>query len=134
VYDAPEDIPVQILYTDWLASFARRPAALVEAAAIARLDRVVAVNADIPDRLRPNYVNAYPVKLFEYMAAGIPIVATDVPRWREVLEMHACGVGVPAHPSRALAAAITGLLDDGKATRAGSYGSTKSCSPERRSP
>jgi glycosyltransferase involved in cell wall biosynthesis len=59
-----------------------------------------------------NYVDAYPVKLFEYMAAGLPVIATDVPRWREVLETHGCGVCVPPGSPRLLAQAITALLDD----------------------
>lgn len=59
-----------------------------------------------------NYVDAYPVKLFEYMAAGIPVVATDVPRWRAVLEGHGCGVCVPHGSPRALGRAIAELLDD----------------------
>ncbi|MGZ6642122.1 MAG: glycosyltransferase family 4 protein [Solirubrobacteraceae bacterium] len=65
-----------------------------------------------------NYRAAYPVKLFEYMAAGLPIVATDVPRWREVLETHDCGVCVPHGSPRRLAAAIAELLDDDARARA----------------
>jgi glycosyltransferase involved in cell wall biosynthesis len=59
-----------------------------------------------------NYVESYPVKLFEYMAAGLPVVATDVPRWRELLETYDCGVCVPHASPEALGAAITALLDD----------------------
>jgi glycosyltransferase involved in cell wall biosynthesis len=66
----------------------------------------------IPLHPIPNYVDAYPVKLFEYMAAGLPIVATDVPRWRALLEQHGCGVCVPHDSPQRLAAAIEELLDD----------------------
>jgi glycosyltransferase involved in cell wall biosynthesis len=231
VYDAHEDIPVQIRHKDWLPPVARTPAAracaLIESASIARIAGVVAVNDDILARLRrhqprgvvvtnyprleeivpaahwqeraraacyvgaitrvrgarelvdamaevagelhlagvvspaalqtelerspgwarvrylgnldrrqvaellatvkvgviplhpiENYLNAYPVKLFEYMAAGIPVVATDVPRWRNLLESHGCGVCVPHGSPRALAAAIRGLLDDDTRARA----------------
>jgi glycosyltransferase involved in cell wall biosynthesis len=65
-----------------------------------------------------NYADAYPVKLFEYMAAGLPVVATDVPRWREVLDTHDCGVVVPPRSPERLAAAIRGLLDDEPRARA----------------
>jgi glycosyltransferase involved in cell wall biosynthesis len=65
-----------------------------------------------------NYVEAYPVKLFEYMAAGLPVVATDIPRWREVLEAHDCGVCVPHGSPEQLAAAITALLEDDDRARA----------------
>jgi glycosyltransferase involved in cell wall biosynthesis len=65
-----------------------------------------------------NYVDAYPVKLFEYMAAGIPVVATDVPRWRALLERHDCGVCVPPGSAERLAAAVVGLLDDDERAQA----------------
>jgi glycosyltransferase involved in cell wall biosynthesis len=65
-----------------------------------------------------NYVDAYPVKLFEYLAAGLAIVATDVPRWRAVLEAHDCGVSVPFGDPALLGAAIERLLDDDEGTRA----------------
>jgi glycosyltransferase involved in cell wall biosynthesis len=59
-----------------------------------------------------NYRVAYPVKLFEYLAAGLPVVATDVPLWRELLESHDCGICVPPDSPRRLAEAMTSLLDD----------------------
>jgi len=65
-----------------------------------------------------NYVEAYPVKLFEYMAAGLPVVATDIPRWRELLEAHDCGVCVAHGSPEELAAAINDLLDDDDRARA----------------
>ena len=64
-----------------------------------------------------NYVEAYPVKLFEYMAAGLPVIATDVPLWREVLETHGCGVCVPHGSPERLGAAIGELLDDDERAR-----------------
>lgn len=72
----------------------------------------------IPLQPIANYVDAYPVKLFEYFAAGLPVVATDVPRWRAVLEAHDCGVCVPFGRPELLGAAITRVLDDDEAARA----------------
>jgi glycosyltransferase involved in cell wall biosynthesis len=72
----------------------------------------------IPLHPIPNYVAAFPVKLFEYLAAGLPVIATDVARWREVLEAYDCGVCVPHGSAQRLGAAITRLLDDDGRARA----------------
>ncbi|KGL37940.1 capsular biosynthesis protein [Listeria booriae] len=34
----------------------------------------------------PNYMHSLATKLFEYMAAGLPILATDIPDWKALLE------------------------------------------------
>lgn len=34
----------------------------------------------------PNYMHSLATKLFEYMAAGLPILATDIPDWKHLIE------------------------------------------------
>jgi glycosyltransferase involved in cell wall biosynthesis len=52
----------------------------------------------------PRYVAALPVKLFEYMAAGLPVLASDFPPIRHVLQRADCGACVdPGRVSAALA-------------------------------
>lgn len=51
-------------------------------------------NADIGLVLlspEPRYVASLPVKLFEYMAAGLPVIASDFPMIREVVAKANCG-------------------------------------------
>jgi glycosyltransferase involved in cell wall biosynthesis len=61
-----------------------------------------------------NYVRAYPTKLFEYMAAGVPVVASDFADWRAIVAPAGCGSLVDPQQPAAAAAAILELLDDPK--------------------
>jgi glycosyltransferase involved in cell wall biosynthesis len=76
----------------------------------------VGVSPIVPSCL--NYRYSLPNKLFQYMAAGIPIVASDFPQVREVIEGAACGVAVDTTRPRALADAIEGILADPLEARA----------------
>ena len=53
-----------------------------------------------------------PIKLFEYMASGRAIVASDLPGFAEVITHEESALLVPPGDSEALAAAITRLRDD----------------------
>lgn len=58
-----------------------------------------------------------PLKLFEYMAAGIPVVASDLPSIREVLQDGVNAVLVQPEAPDKLAAGIRRVLDDGALAR-----------------
>lgn len=58
-----------------------------------------------------NHITAIATKMYEYMAAGIPVIASDFPLWRQAIETHRCGLAVNPEDSAAIAEAIRHVLD-----------------------
>lgn len=56
-------------------------------------------------------------KIFEYMAAGIPIITTDFVLWKEIIDKYQCGICVNPHNIQEISNAIQYLLDNPKKCR-----------------
>lgn len=67
----------------------------------------------MPRPFTPHFAyHTSPLKLFEYMASGRAIVATDLPGWADVVHHEMNALLVPPSDVRALAAAVRRLRDD----------------------
>lgn len=58
----------------------------------------------------PNHVNAQPNKMFEYMSAGIPVIASNFSLWKEIIEGNNCGVCVDPLNAKDMANAINWII------------------------
>lgn len=59
-----------------------------------------------------NHINAQPNKMFEYMAAGLPVIASDFPLWREIIATNKCGLLVDPMNPRAITEAINWIFEN----------------------
>lgn len=56
------------------------------------------------------HLDSYPVKLFEYMAAGLPVIVSDFPLWRGLIEKYDCALFVDPLSPDEIAKAISWVL------------------------
>lgn len=61
-----------------------------------------------------NYRESLPIKMFEYMAAGLPVVATNFPLWGKIIDGNECGFTVDALDPCEMAQKVALLLRDGE--------------------
>ena len=76
----------------------------------------VGVSPIVPSCL--NYRYSLPNKLFQYMAAGLPVVASDFPQVREIVEAAGCGLLVDTRDPAEIAGAVNRILADRAEARA----------------
>ncbi|MEN6328398.1 MAG: glycosyltransferase family 4 protein [Syntrophomonas sp.] len=62
----------------------------------------------------PNHINAQPNKMFEYMSAGIPVIASHFHLWKEIVEGNNCGICVDPLNVKEIAQAINWIIDNPK--------------------
>lgn len=56
--------------------------------------------------------DALPTKMFEYFAAGVPVIGSDFPLWRSIVIDHDCGILVDPASPHAVAGAIRAYESD----------------------
>ncbi len=61
---------------------------------------------------RRGVAEVFPLKLFEMMASGLPIVATDLPGQRDLVNSAGAGLVIPPHDAAALAVAVRAIFHD----------------------
>lgn len=59
-----------------------------------------------------NYIKSQPIKIYEYMAAGLPVVASDFEDWKEVIVGGGAGICVNPLDKKEVAKALNYLLEN----------------------
>jgi glycosyltransferase involved in cell wall biosynthesis len=62
-------------------------------------------------KLSPNHLIAYPTKLLEYLMYGLPVVSSDIPFCREIIEKTNCGILIDSDNPQNIAEAITWIFE-----------------------
>lgn len=60
----------------------------------------------------PNHFEALPIKIFDYMSMGVPIIASNFPLWTEIVEGNRCGVCVNPMIPEEIAKAIDYIISN----------------------
>ncbi|AHE67616.1 glycosyltransferase family 4 protein [Legionella oakridgensis] len=56
------------------------------------------------------FISSYPLKFFEYMASGLPIIASNFPEWEAIIQKYDCGITVDPEDVESITKAIAYLL------------------------
>lgn len=60
----------------------------------------------------PNHTFSQPNKLFEYMSAGIPVIASNFDLWKQIVEKYNCGICVNPESPKEIKGAIEKLINN----------------------
>lgn len=70
-----------------------------------------------------SYLDSLPIKMFEYMAAGIPVISSDFPQWKAIINKNKCGICIDPKKPKLIAETIQYLYDNPElAEEMGRYG------------
>jgi len=59
-----------------------------------------------------NFLESYPTKIFEYMMCGVPVVCSDFPLWKEIVDGAKCGECADPLDTEKIVTAFKKLIDD----------------------
>ena len=60
----------------------------------------------------PNHINSLAIKIFEYMSCGIPVVCSNFPVWKGIIEKYDCGICVEPQSIEEISDSIIFLLNN----------------------
>ena len=60
----------------------------------------------------PHEMDGLPIKLFEYMAAGVPVIASNFPLWHSILDASGAGLIVDPEDPHAIASAMRWIIEN----------------------
>ena len=60
------------------------------------------------------YKSALPIKMFEYMLAGIPVICSDINLWSKIISENNCGIAVDPLSPKKIAKAIQYIINNPK--------------------
>ncbi len=60
----------------------------------------------------PNHINSSPIKMFEYMESGLPVIASDFDSYKKLFSEIKCGINVNPENPKDIAKAIDDLIDN----------------------
>lgn len=70
-----------------------------------------------------NYLDSLPIKMYEYMFSGIPVIASNFPLWEEIISENQCGLCIdPKNPIEIGSAIQSILSNEEQAKRMGENG------------
>lgn len=70
-----------------------------------------------------NHVNSQPIKMYEYMSASLPVIGSNFPLWKEIIEKRNCGICVDPQKEEEIAEAIISIIsNDNLAEKMGKNG------------
>ncbi|NOU16869.1 MAG: glycosyltransferase family 4 protein [Bacteroidales bacterium] len=58
------------------------------------------------------FMDSLPIKMFEYMSAGLPVIASNFPLWKDIIEENNCGICVDPLNTNDISQAINYLLNN----------------------
>lgn len=66
----------------------------------------------VPFQRTAAHLDSLPTKMFEYMSAGIPIIASNFPLWSGIIDKYDCGITVDETDPEAISTAVARYASD----------------------
>lgn len=77
-----------------------------------RYTRAADAGLSLDKNTNPNYTYSLPNKLFDYISAGIPVIASDLPEISKIINEYNCGILIPVPEPGQISRAIKEIRDN----------------------